>query len=207
MCPGMRKRWADAGKVETTKGNGTQRSLQALRCPDTHATQTRGASAVPRPPRRPGSWAWTAGPAPSATPYSSVYGQRIQLRAKYTQEGCQGPSRPSGWNRGLPLRRRRGQGPHTTVFLPGKFHEQRSLAGYSPWGCKEWDMTEHVLSPPNKREKNCTHGAQARPEQRHSCHLVCESPRGNPACRGTFGGRRKAVRDRLALQGGTGDFP
>ena len=29
----------------------------------------------------------------------------------------------------------------------------------------------------------------------------------NPACRGTFGGRRKAVRDRLALQGGTGDFP
>ena len=31
--------------------------------------------------------------------------------------------------------------------------------------------------------------------------------RGNPACRGTFGGRRKAVRDRLALQGGTGDFP
>ena len=23
----------------------------------------------------------------------------------------------------------------------------------------------------------------------------------------TFGGRRKAVRDRLALQGGTGDFP
>ena len=33
------------------------------------------------------------------------------------------------------------------------------------------------------------------------------APRGNPACRGTFGGRRKAVRDRLALQGGTGDFP
>ena len=29
----------------------------------------------------------------------------------------------------------------------------------------------------------------------------------SPACRGTFGGRRKAVRDRLALQGGTGDFP
>ena len=32
-------------------------------------------------------------------------------------------------------------------------------------------------------------------------------PRGTPACRGTFGGRRKAVRDRFALQGGTGDFP
>ena len=25
----------------------------------------------------------------------------------------------------------------TPVFLPGKFHEQRSLVGYSPWGCME----------------------------------------------------------------------
>ena len=32
----------------------------------------------------------------------------------------------------------------TPVFLPGKFHGQRSLAGYSPWGCKESDMTEHA---------------------------------------------------------------
>ena len=30
------------------------------------------------------------------------------------------------------------------VFLPGKFHGQRSLAGYSSWGCKESDMTEHT---------------------------------------------------------------
>ena len=39
----------------------------------------------------------------------------------------------------------------TPVFLPGEFHGQRSLenskdrgtwGGYSPWGCKEWDMTE-----------------------------------------------------------------
>ena len=30
----------------------------------------------------------------------------------------------------------------TPVFLPGKLHGQRSLAGYSPWGCKELDMTE-----------------------------------------------------------------
>ena len=27
------------------------------------------------------------------------------------------------------------------VFLPGKFHGQRSLAGYSPWGRKESDTT------------------------------------------------------------------
>ena len=31
----------------------------------------------------------------------------------------------------------------TPVFLPGKFHGQRSLVGYSPWGNKESDMTEH----------------------------------------------------------------
>ena len=30
----------------------------------------------------------------------------------------------------------------TPVFLPGKSHGQRSLAGYSPWGCKELDTTE-----------------------------------------------------------------
>ena len=29
----------------------------------------------------------------------------------------------------------------TPVFLPGKSHGERSLAGYSPWGCKESDMT------------------------------------------------------------------
>ena len=28
------------------------------------------------------------------------------------------------------------------VFLPGKSHGQRSLAGYSPWDCKELDTTE-----------------------------------------------------------------
>ena len=30
----------------------------------------------------------------------------------------------------------------TLVFLPGEFHGQRSLAGYSPWGHKELDTTE-----------------------------------------------------------------
>ena len=29
---------------------------------------------------------------------------------------------------------------HSSI-LAGKFHGQRSLAGYSPWGCKESDMT------------------------------------------------------------------
>ena len=30
------------------------------------------------------------------------------------------------------------------VFLPGKSHGQRSLVGYSPWGCKELDTTEQL---------------------------------------------------------------
>ena len=36
----------------------------------------------------------------------------------------------------------------TPVFLPGKFHGQRNLVGYSPWSRKESDVTErlHFLS-------------------------------------------------------------
>ena len=30
----------------------------------------------------------------------------------------------------------------TPIFLPGEFHGQRSLEGYSPWGFRESDMTE-----------------------------------------------------------------
>ena len=32
----------------------------------------------------------------------------------------------------------------TPVLLPGKSHGQRSLAGYSSWGCEESDMTEEL---------------------------------------------------------------
>ena len=31
------------------------------------------------------------------------------------------------------------------VFLPEEFHGQRSLVGYSPWGQKEPDVTEHSI--------------------------------------------------------------
>ena len=39
----------------------------------------------------------------------------------------------------------------TPAFLPGEFHGQRSLEGYSPWGCKrvEQDQCVHVCA--------CTH--------------------------------------------------
>ena len=34
---------------------------------------------------------------------------------------------------------------NTPVFWPGELHGQRSLAGYSPWGSKESDMTEWLI--------------------------------------------------------------
>ena len=43
------------------------------------------------------------------------------------------------WARKIPWRR---EWQPTLVFLPGEFHRQRSLVGYSPWGHKESDMTE-----------------------------------------------------------------
>ena len=43
------------------------------------------------------------------------------------------------WDREIPWRRKWQP---TVLFLPGKSHGQRNLAGYSPWGCKESDITE-----------------------------------------------------------------
>ena len=45
------------------------------------------------------------------------------------------------WIGKIPWRRKWQPNP---VFLPRKFHWQRSLAGYSPQGCKELDTTEHI---------------------------------------------------------------
>ena len=37
----------------------------------------------------------------------------------------------------------------TPLFLPGKFHGQRSLVGYGPRGCKDSDMTERLSTQTN----------------------------------------------------------
>ena len=42
----------------------------------------------------------------------------------------------------------------TAVFLPGESHGGRSLAGYSPWGRRESDMTERRLHQMHRREAN-----------------------------------------------------
>ena len=36
----------------------------------------------------------------------------------------------------------KGIATHIPIFLPGEFHGQRSLMGYSPWVHKELDTTE-----------------------------------------------------------------
>ena len=56
----------------------------------------------------------------------------------------------------------------TPVFLPGESHGQRSLAGYSPKGCKESDMTQVT-------EDACTHasgaGVRVQGKKGHSMHV------------------------------------
>ena len=47
------------------------------------------------------------------------------------------------WFRKIPWRRKRQP---TPVQLPGKSCGWRSLIDYSPWGSKESDMTERLLS-------------------------------------------------------------
>ena len=52
------------------------------------------------------------------------------------------------WVRKIPWSRK---WQHIPVFLPGKFHRQRSPGGYSPRNRKESDMTEHAPLPlPNR---------------------------------------------------------
>ena len=53
--------------------------------------------------------------------------------------GDERKTRAQSWVRKIPWRRKWLP---TPVFLPGEFHGQRSLAGYSPWGHKESDTTE-----------------------------------------------------------------
>ena len=68
---------------------------------------------------------------------------------------CQG-SRPGfdSWVGKIPWRRERQS---TPVFLPGEFHGQRSLVGYSPWGLKESDVTKQ-LTLTSKKKTSCHSG-------------------------------------------------
>ena len=44
----------------------------------------------------------------------------------------------------------------TPVFLPGEFHGQKSMAGYSPWGRRELDRIEVTWHVPHDTFASCT---------------------------------------------------
>ena len=60
--------------------------------------------------------------------------QEVQIQKKRDTGSIPGSGVSRGERNGNPLQ----------YFLPGKFHGQRSLAGYSPWSHKESDTTEHA---------------------------------------------------------------
>ena len=106
---------------------------------------------------------WQAGSLPLSSTLEApkiVKAERIQMSAVITflttllsfpggsdgtESACNvgDPGSIPGWGRSP------GEGLPTPIFLPGKSCGQRSLTGYSPWDCKESDMTAwltHTLS-------------------------------------------------------------
>ena len=65
-------------------------------------------------------------------------------------------TRVQSWDGEIPWRREWQSIP---VFLPGKFHGQRSLGGYSPWGHKKSDTTEHSTE---QKERSSTRESKKR---------------------------------------------
>ena len=74
-----------------------------------------------------------------------VYVMKWWLSGKESACQCRGLERHEfhPWVGKIPWRRKQQ---HTPVFLPGQSHGQRSLVGYSPWDCKESDMTEQLTT-------------------------------------------------------------
>ena len=75
-------------------------------------------------------------PCPPLLELASLVAQQIK-KPSATQETQESPVRSLGWD--YPWRR---EWQPTPVFLPGEYHGQRSLVGYSPQGHKELGMTE-----------------------------------------------------------------
>ena len=70
---------------------------------------------------------------PETVPQASLVAQMVKNLPRMWEPRFD----PRVWN--LPWRR---EGLPTPIFLPGEFHGQRSLVGYSPQGRKESDVTE-----------------------------------------------------------------
>ena len=72
--------------------------------------------------------------------YAYIYGIPQWLRWERICLRCRTPGFDP-WVRKIPQRKEWLPAP---VFLPGEFHRQKSLAGYSPWGPKGLDMAERL---------------------------------------------------------------
>ena len=55
----------------------------------------------------------------------------------------------------------------TPVFLPGKSHGQRRLAGYSPWGHIELDMTERTPTQETQSNSNLCSQSRGSPKDKN----------------------------------------
>ena len=62
----------------------------------------------------------------------------------------------------------------TPVFLPGEFHGQRSLAGYSQWGHEESNMTEQLKHHTAPWKESYDKPKQHNKKWRH--HFASKSP-------------------------------
>ena len=76
-----------------------------------------------------------------------------------------------GSNSGLVIPPGEGNG-YTPVFLPGEFHGQRSLVGYSPRGHKELNITEQLTL--SLFHGVCTYG-QFTSSSHNPCHAVMQA--------------------------------
>ena len=112
-------------------------------------------------------------------------------------------------------------GPLKGTILPsstglGSFSRaDRGIGGVRPVAPPTWLVSNFLVRPASSWGAPWRPGTPSRPRrgiassvairrgevaQRKRCRDPRCSPRGNPACRGTFGGRRKAVRDRFAFR-------
>ena len=79
-------------------------------------------------------WAHFSEPDPTAGYPGGTSGKESAFQYRWYKRHRFNP-----WVRKIPWRRKWQP---TPVFLPGKFHGQRILAGHSPWSCKVLDRTE-----------------------------------------------------------------
>ena len=75
---------------------------------------------------------------PKGCPRASLVAQKV----KGKELSCQ--CRRCGFDSWVRMILWRRKWKTTLIFLPRKFHVQRSLRGYSPWGHKQSDMTEQL---------------------------------------------------------------